>query len=465
MNLLPALFVISSFRPGEALFSFQARARLPKTRVLASVEKTLSPSVDVVTSGCADWSALFSALSSSQAFVQDYFRREPILLRQVAPWVSSCFGWAAMRSAVEADPSIALDAARVDFDFEARRGWTNIALSGGWAGVEHALEAGTVVFNSAGFSVASLAAACDAAMDAFELPVGVNVYLTRPATAQSAPPHTDRQDVIVVQVAGRKHWKIYAATPPSRLKDPFARGKGDDILDASELEVLLLDQTLDPGDMLYVPAGAIHQTATPRAEEDDDDGSCHLTFGIVAGSTWGLSYDTLRKLTMPESGDDEDIRQQPDLYRALHQPLPLGFLGPSNRIAREFAALAEANLGTSPDRTRLQGAIGRIKDHHDTLLTTMRRGYCYSNWREPYVDRIDLVMGDLANHIDSLYALRTPLTEKSTGLSPKANKSQPSNGIKRGFGVVPAAGEVKNGKRRSGQAGSRQGQKQRRRRR
>lgn len=371
-----------------------------------------------------------------------------------------------MRSAVEADPTIALDAARVDFDFEARRGWTNIALSGGWAEVEHALEAGTVVFNSAGFSVASLAEACDAAMGAFKLPVGVNVYLTRPATAQSAPPHTDRQDVIVVQVAGRKQWKIYAAAPPSRSKDPFARGKGDDVLDASELEVLLLDQTLDPGDMLYVPAGAIHQTATPRAEEDDDDGSCHLTFGIVAGSTWGLSYDTLRKLTMPESGDDEDIRQQPALYHALHRPLPLGFLGPPNRIAREFTELVEANIGRSPDRARLQGAIGRIEDHYGTLINTMRRGYCHREWREPYLNRIDLVMGDLANHIDSLYAYRTRSTvDQSTQPSTKANKRKRSEGIKRGFGG-PATREVKDRKKRSGQAGpAPQNQKQRRRRR
>jgi ribosomal protein L16 Arg81 hydroxylase len=53
----------------------------------------------------------------------------------------------------------------------------------------------------------------------------------------SAPPHTDKQDVFVVQTQGAKHWRVFKPPSPSKksTSDPYARGKGPDALTLEEL--------------------------------------------------------------------------------------------------------------------------------------------------------------------------------------------------------------------------------------
>lgn len=81
--------------------------------------------------------------------------------------------------------------------------------------VEAALEKGTVIFNSAGAHIPKLASLSLAAVDATMLPNALNMYVTAPGKRTSAPPHTDKQDVVVVQTSGSKHWKIYSPPEPS----------------------------------------------------------------------------------------------------------------------------------------------------------------------------------------------------------------------------------------------------------
>ena len=79
-----------------------------------------------------------------------------------------------------------------------------------------ALSKGTVVFNSAGAHIPELGTVCLAAIDAFEMPNCLNLYVTQKGTSTSAPPHTDKQDVFVLQSAGAKRWSRSppASTPP-----------------------------------------------------------------------------------------------------------------------------------------------------------------------------------------------------------------------------------------------------------
>eukprot|EP00978_Attheya_sp_CCMP212_P035195 scaffold151664_cov89-Attheya_sp.AAC.2 len=86
--------------------------------------------------------------------------------------------------------------------------------------INTALEKGTVIFNCIGAHIPKLAGATLACTDASSLPCAVNMYVTAPNTRTSAPPHTDRQDVIVVQTQGRKHWRVY--TPPEPSLKPWA---------------------------------------------------------------------------------------------------------------------------------------------------------------------------------------------------------------------------------------------------
>jgi ribosomal protein L16 Arg81 hydroxylase len=119
------------------------------------------------------------------------------------------------------------------------------------------------VINSAGGFIPELAMICYDIVKTIMLPVAVNMYLTNRGQKTSAPPHTDKQDVFVLQTSGYKHWKVYKPPIPSYMlrADPYARGKMKDVLSLSELEQNpIIDVTLGPGQVLYVPAGYPHTT-------------------------------------------------------------------------------------------------------------------------------------------------------------------------------------------------------------
>jgi hypothetical protein len=174
---------------------------------------------------------------------------------------------------------------------------------------------GTVIFNSAGAYISStLSASSLAALDGLDGAVSgvcLNMYVTRGDAKVSAPPHTDKQDVIVVQTQGRKHWRVFS--PPgntggnaAKLVDPFARGKGADDLPLELLESsgskLLLEVTLNPGDLLFVPARFPHTTDTlscyseePNKVFGTKDWSIHLTMGLDS-HVWSMNYLSMRRL-------------------------------------------------------------------------------------------------------------------------------------------------------------------------
>jgi hypothetical protein len=223
-----------------------------------------------------------------------------------------------------------------------------------------ALEKGTVIFNAAGAHIPKLAASSLACTDATSTPNAMNIYVTTSGKRTSAPPHTDKQDVVIVQTCGSKHWKVYAP-PNSSLKptaDIFARGKGDDNLPLFTLEEggrLLLETTLHMGDVLFIPAAFPHTTSTSTAaidtttttttlvdaDDDDDATSIHLTFNIDT-HIWGLDYLSARRLALRRARVQDtalgQVREEDNRYvgkanelpleirQELFAELPLGFL-------------------------------------------------------------------------------------------------------------------------------------------
>lgn len=190
-----------------------------------------------------------------------------------------------------------------------------------FADVQQALDKGTVIFNAAGAHIPKLAGPSLACTDATLLPCALNLYVTAAGKRTSAPPHTDKQDVLVAQTSGRKHWRVYAPPDPALkpLADVFARGKGDDSLPLYTLESdlgceLLIETTLNPGDALFIPAGFPHTTST--VTEDDHpaatDTSIHLTLGIDH-HIWELDYLSARRLALRRAGvDDTALGQTKD---------------------------------------------------------------------------------------------------------------------------------------------------------
>jgi hypothetical protein len=197
--------------------------------------------------------------------------------------------------------------------------------------------AGTVIFNSAGAYISqTLAASALAALDGLNGVVSgvcLNMYVTRGDAKLSAPPHTDMQDVLVIQTQGRKHWKVY--TPPSASElDPFRRGKGEDDMPERLLDslgsTLLLEVTLEPGDVLFVPARFPHTTDTLSCYKDDeddhtkppkifseDDWSIHLTVGMDT-HVWSMNYLSMRRLGLRrfalQDGLDFDTDKNEEAY-------------------------------------------------------------------------------------------------------------------------------------------------------
>ena len=58
---------------------------------------------------------------------------------------------------------------------------------------------------------------------AFGLPAHANVYCTGAGADVSLAPHTDRQDVVILQLEGRKRWHLYA--PPEEKSLPVERSE------------------------------------------------------------------------------------------------------------------------------------------------------------------------------------------------------------------------------------------------
>jgi hypothetical protein len=76
-------------------------------------------------------------------------------------------------------------------------------------------------------------------------------------------------DSFIVQTEGRKLWRVFA--PNDKLRHPIVdldmpdRGKNGDVLFLEDVGSLLLDVSLDTGDLLYLPRGHPHATSTHRS--------------------------------------------------------------------------------------------------------------------------------------------------------------------------------------------------------
>ena len=169
-------------------------------------------------------------------------------------------------------------------------------------------------------------------------PVQVNAYLT-PPSAQGFAAHYDTHDVLVVQVAGRKHWTVHepvlerpAPDEPgdSRREEVAARAAGPATLEAE----------LAPGDVLYLPRGWLH------AARSGSEPTLHLTFGIHP-----LTGRDLLEAIASRARHDDRLRASLPLGVDLDEDPALEVLG---------EVLAEAVRDGGPDvAAALRGRLAR----------------------------------------------------------------------------------------------------------
>jgi ribosomal protein L16 Arg81 hydroxylase len=124
-------------------------------------------------------------------------------------------------------------------------------------------------FHLAWRPLADLAAGIEAQ---FDHPVHTNLYLT-PGGCAGFTPHYDTHEVFVLQIAGHKHWKVDA--PPA----PLPHHTQPHSAQPQQPTPRVMEVELGPGDMLYLPRGFVHSTATSKGS------SLHITLGITV-FTW-----------------------------------------------------------------------------------------------------------------------------------------------------------------------------------
>ncbi|KDD72886.1 cupin superfamily protein, partial [Helicosporidium sp. ATCC 50920] len=111
---------------------------------------------------------------------------------------------------------------------------------------------------------------------------GCNLYLTPPGS-QGFAPHWDDVDAFVLQLHGEKTWRLYAAPDsacvlPRRSSVDFPR---------ETLGPCLLERTLRPGDVLYLPRGLVHEArAEVVGEGAAPEPSLHATVSAHQRWTW-----------------------------------------------------------------------------------------------------------------------------------------------------------------------------------
>jgi ribosomal protein L16 Arg81 hydroxylase len=174
---------------------------------------------------------------------------------------------------------------------------------GGSAGIHYfyrAFSQGyTIVVDTVHTRWGAIAALCSSLQAEFDHPAECGLFFT-PPRSQGFQPHYDDHDVFVLQLDGSKRWRLYDSPEPlprpKEIHPPLPRNIGEP---AREL-------VLNPGDLLYIPEGCIHEAATSESH------SLHLSIRITVYRWLDLMLEMWK----------ESARHDVELRKAL----PAGFL-------------------------------------------------------------------------------------------------------------------------------------------
>ena len=149
--------------------------------------------------------------------------------------------------------------------------------------------------------------------------VGSNAYLTPGGDSQGFAPHYDDIEAFILQLEGRKRWRVY---PPPNKAETLPRFSSRDYTEEDmEGTAPVIDTVLEPGDILYMPRGWIHQAHTPPSRGGQGDGghSLHLTASAMQQWAWADLLDII----MPEA---LEAATASETSTSLREGLPRNFV-------------------------------------------------------------------------------------------------------------------------------------------
>jgi hypothetical protein len=103
-------------------------------------------------------------------------------------------------------------------------------------------------------------------------PVQANAYVT-PPDSRGFSAHYDVHDVFVLQLAGRKRWRVHAPVHPDPLRTQPWNDHATAVRDRAREEPAF-EAVLEPGDALYLPRGWLHAATALGGI------AAHLTVGV-----------------------------------------------------------------------------------------------------------------------------------------------------------------------------------------
>lgn len=241
---------------------------------------------------------------SPETFLSEYFEKKPLLLRRDRP-----DHYADLLSLKEIDRVITtLELSHPDIEAtSARRENLRVedyTYPSGLIDVVRLYkefeDGATVILPQLHHLVPSLAHLCRSMERQLSYRFQTNIYMTPGGESQGFKTHYDNHDVFVLQVEGVKQWKVYG-TP---LELPY-RGQGFDPADGYPIGDVTMEFELNPGDLLYLPRGVMHDAFTT------DGLSLHITLGVLTPSWTDLLVEGIARVGLAD----------PDFRRSL----PPGF--------------------------------------------------------------------------------------------------------------------------------------------
>jgi hypothetical protein len=171
-----------------------------------------------------------------------------------------------------------------------------------------------------------LARFCRGLEKAFLHGVQANIYLTPPG-AQGFRVHFDTHDVLVLQVSGRKAWRVWDAIPyaaPTR-HTPWHNNASPE----GDPHALVMA----PGDALYLPRGVMHEAMV----QEGADPSLHVTIGFMEPAIGEM----LRHLLAELEAEQPALRAAIPTWRLAE---PEGVAAVQARLSTALSALAGPGL-------------------------------------------------------------------------------------------------------------------------
>ena len=174
-----------------------------------------------------------------------------------------------------------------------------------------------------------------------------NVFMT-PAGCAGFAPHYSNVEVFALQLEGRQSWKVFAPAATENVL-PY---KGSEDLSEAELGKPILECTLEPGDLLYLPRGMAFSSV---ALGDASQHSLELRLSTGADA----SYVDLLKAALPQALElaaEDDVRLRQLLPRDYLQYMGVAYADAGAIASNTGVQMESESIGLPPGLQDRQGA-------------------------------------------------------------------------------------------------------------